>query len=167
MKVRRVFGLIMSGRSTSVLLIALLAHVAGQNGGDCDVCGASATYSETVSISNNGVDEVRKISSTGCPNHYNYCTGKGLGVCGNIGEEGTGTEASDLSKSVNIPAYPVFATEVNYVKCELGAIAIALNGVSIYSGAVDSACTTLDVDDNEAEWTSFDFCGGHADLTGD
>ena len=146
-------------------LVILLSALSVARGASCDPCGASATYTET--IVTDGSLQKRNIVSNGCPNHYNYCTGKGLGVCGNIGEEGTGTEASDLSKSVNIPAYPVFATEVNYVQCELGAIAIALNGVSIYSGAVDSACTTLDVDDDEAEWTSFDFCGGHADLTGD
>ena len=40
-------------------------------------------------------------------------------------------------------------------------IAIALNGVPIYSGAVSASCDILDVDDADAEWTSFDFCGGH------
>jgi hypothetical protein len=49
----------------------------------------------------------------------------------------------------------------------MGAIAIALNGVSIYSGAVDTQCGVVDVDDSSSEWTSFDMCGGHAESTGD
>ena len=32
----------------------------------------------------------------------------------------------------------------------------------IYTGAVGSNADILDVTDSEAEWTSFDFCGGHA-----
>jgi len=34
--------------------------------------------------------------------------------------------------------------------------------VPIYTGAVGSNADILDVTDSEAEWTSFDFCGGHA-----
>ena len=51
-------------------------------------------------------------------------------------------------------------------KCEMGAIAYALNGVSIFSGAVDSECGILDVTDAEAEWGSFDCCSGHSELSG-
>jgi hypothetical protein len=49
----------------------------------------------------------------------------------------------------------------------LGAIAIALNGVSIYGGAVDNACTSIDVDSIMSEWNSFDCCGGHSQNSGD
>ena len=41
-------------------------------------------------------------------------------------------------------------------------VAMALNGVPIYTGAVGSNAEILDLDDTSAEWTSFDFCGGHA-----
>ena len=47
------------------------------------------------------------------------------------------------------------------------AIAFALNGVSIYSGAVDGQCNKVDVDDDTSEWTSFDFCSGHVAPGGD
>ena len=49
----------------------------------------------------------------------------------------------------------------------MGAIGVALNGVAFYSGAVDTDCTILDVDDDTAEWTSFDMCGGHAQQQGE
>ena len=49
----------------------------------------------------------------------------------------------------------------------MGAIGVALNGVAFYSGAVDTECTLLDVDDDTAEWTSFDMCGGHSQQGGE
>ena len=53
---------------------------------------SQATYSETIDSS--GTYAKRTIASNGCPNHYNYCTGKdGAEGCGALGEEGTGTEA--------------------------------------------------------------------------
>jgi len=49
------------------------------------------------------------------------------------------------------------------VQCSTDAVAIALNGVTILTGAVggDDCTTFLDVDDMEAEWNSFDCCSGH------
>ena len=54
----------------------------GDSGGGaaCDMCGASATYTETIDTS--GSIAKRSIVSNGCPNHYSVCTGKGIGVCG-------------------------------------------------------------------------------------
>lgn len=79
------------------------------------------------------------------------------------------SEASDQGKSIEIPANRslALASEATSLTCALGEITIALNGVSIYSGAVDSSCTLLDVDDALSEWTSFDYCGGHAQNSGD
>ena len=122
---------------------------------DSEVIDSSGTYAK------------RTITASGCPNHYSVCTGKGIGVCGGLGEEGTGTEAADQGKVLEIPANPIIAASTTDISCALGELAIALNGVSIYSGAVDTFCTQLDVDDDTAEWTSFDFCSGHAESTGD
>ena len=151
----------------------------GGGGAACDMCGASATYTETIpdngwarcegGICKSGSIAKRNIVSNGCPNHYSVCTGKaGVGVCGGDGEEGTGTEATDQSKNLEIPASPVLVSGTPTDKtCTLGAIAIALNGVSIYSGAVNGECDQLDVDDQQSEWRSFDYCGGHSQNSGD
>ncbi|EOD09309.1 hypothetical protein EMIHUDRAFT_216710 [Emiliania huxleyi CCMP1516] len=132
-------------------------------GTSCDPCGASASYTETIDAS--GTHHKRTIVSNGCPNHYNLCTGKSDAAgCGAIGVEGTATEALEIAYQIDIPAYPVLATENDaWPECEKETIAMALNGVPIYSGAVGSGdCDILDLDDANAEWTSFDFCGGHA-----
>lgn len=132
----------------------------------CDGCGASATYSEAISTS--GGYSKRTITSTGCPNHYSLCTGKSsLAGCGGIGAEGTASEARDQNKVIEIPAEPVIATTSTDMECAMGDIAVALNGVSIYSGAVDTSCELLDVTDSTSEWTSFDYCSGHSERTGD
>ena len=79
------------------------------------------------------------------------------------------TEATEQDKTLAIPASPVLISGSGTVDktCTLGAIAISLNGVSIYGGAVDSACTQLDVTTTQSEWTSFDYCGGHSQNSGD
>jgi len=56
-----------------------------------------------------------------------------------IGVEGTITEATDQRKLVQIPANPVLASSVTNIECSMGAIGIALNGVSIYGGAHGSS----------------------------
>ena len=137
----------------------------------CDACGADASYSETIDTS--GTYAKRTIVSNGCPNHYNYCTGKDTGTCGAVGAEGTGTEAYVQSYTFEIPAEPVIATEVDTTpECSTTTIGMALNGVPIYGGAVSADCDILDVTASDGEWTSFDFCGGHGrclanDCTGD
>ena len=132
------------------------------------MCGASATYTETIDAASGGTAR-RTIVTSGCPNHYSVCTGKGFGVCGAQGVEGTDTEATEQDKTLAIPASPVLISGSGTVDktCTLGAIAISLNGVSIYGGAVDSACTQLDVTTTQSEWTSFDYCGGHSQNSGD
>jgi hypothetical protein len=40
---------------------------------------------------------------------------------------------------VEIPANPVLASSVTHIECSMGAIGIALNGVSIYGGAHGSS----------------------------
>ena len=49
----------------------------------------------------------------------------------------------------------------------MGEVATALNGVSIYSGAVDNTCTLVDPDDAASEWVDFDMCSGHSQMQGD
>jgi hypothetical protein len=140
---------------------------AGGSGNICDVCGASATYAEVISES--GGKKKRTITASGCPNHYSVCTGKPVEMCADIGKEGTATQATDQSKTIEIPAEPVLAstTPLQNIKCAMGAIAIALNGVSIYGGAVDQTCKLVETGVETSEWTSFDMCAGHSQRTGD
>jgi len=131
----------------------------------CDPCGASATYLEE--IAPQGPNLKRTITTTGCPNHYSYCTGKARAdECGAKGVEGTATQAEDQGTVQRVPASPVFVTgDLTDLTCKLGPIALALNGVAIFSGAVDDTCTQIDPtsDDGDGnEWISFDFCSGHA-----
>ncbi|KAH8093989.1 hypothetical protein JL720_3969 [Aureococcus anophagefferens] len=88
--------------------------------------------------------------------------------CGGVGASGTFSEAADQGVAFVVPASPVLkATHTaDDVKCQMGPIAYALNGVAIFSGAVDTSCGALDVADAAAEWTSFDCCSGHAEQTG-
>jgi hypothetical protein len=73
-----------------------------------------------------------------------------------IGAEGTATEATDQKKVVQIPANPVLASSVTDIECSMGAIGVALNGVSIFGGAVDQTCKKVETDNDASEWTSFD-----------
>jgi hypothetical protein len=119
--------------------------------------------------------QTRRIQTNGCPNHYTTCTGKpGVSGCGEVGEAGSATEAKESAKDKTIPLYPVlrdsYATDDSsaaITKCTLGDIAIALNGVSIYGGAVNDQCEALDTTNTMNEWNSFDCCSGHAEQTGD
>jgi len=145
----------------SLLVLGLLP--ASALAASCDACGADATYSEAITTS--GSYQKRTITATGCPNHYSYCVGKGSdGVpgCGTGSGEGTKSEAKTQSHSIEIPASPVIATSTKSVACTANTIAIALNGVSIYSGWVGGSCDLLDVTSSAAEWTSFDYCSGHS-----
>ena len=118
----------------------------------CDACGGSSTYSEA--ITTDGSYQKRTITASGCPNHYNYCTGKGpTDTCGALGAEGAGTEALVQDYSWDIPANPVIATSITTtsvtdasttVECTTASIAIALNGVPIYGGSVSGSCDILD-----------------------
>ena len=125
-----------------VLLGTARAPPPGNDGGGSDSCaedGSSATYTETIST-DQGVTK-RTIVSAGCPNHESYCTGKdGVPGCGAIGEQGTGTEAGDQGLTVTIPAEPILKDSYTAedTKCEMGTIAYALNGVALFSGAVDT-----------------------------
>ena len=74
------------------------------------------------------------------------CTGKAdVGTCGDIGEQGTQTEAVKLGYSVVIPAEPVLKSTytADDVACVLGTSAIALNGVAFFSGAINEQCGQL------------------------
>ena len=152
-----------------LLLSLLIVSAHGQT--SCDMCGADAAYSETIDTSSTYAK--RTIASNGCPNHYNVCTGKDNGDCGDVGVEGTTTEAYVQAYSFDVPANPVIATQVDTTpECSTTTTGITLNGVPIYSGAVSANCDILDVDASDGEWTSFDLCGGHGrclmdDCTGD
>ena len=158
-----------------VFHLTILALLAGTADGQtkCNAYGTSATYSETIGTSSSIAS--RTISSNGCPNHYSLCTGKGVvSGCGDVGETGTDTEAKEQTKSIVIPASPVLRASISLtdtanggIKCQMGAIGIALNGVSIYGGAVDTQCSGILVDDTSSEWTGFDCCSGHSERTGD
>ena len=129
--------------------------------GKCDMCGASATYAEAIAA--DGAVPTRTITANGCPNHYAVCTGKvGPPGCAAVGAEGTDTEAEPQDHVVVVPAYPVLAGSPAANECELGRTAIALNGVSIFNGAVNQQCALVDTGDPTSEWTSFDLCSGHA-----
>jgi len=105
----------------------------------------------------------RTITANGCPNHYSVCTGKdGPPGCSAVGAEGTDTEAAEQDHVIDIPAYPVIATSTTANECELGISSIALNGVSIFNGAVNQQCELVVTSDATSEWTSFDMCAGHA-----
>merc|ERR1711865_40536 len=161
--------------SNMALVVTILALLAGSVHCQtkCDAYGTSATYSETIGTTS-GVAS-RTISSNGCPNHYSLCTGKdGVPGCGDVGETGSATEAKVQTISVVIPASPVLRATISLtdtnnggIKCEMGAIGIALNGVAIYGGAVDTSCTGIDVDSTLGEWKGFDCCSGHSQRTGD
>ena len=76
-------------------------------GDSCDLCGTMTTYCETIS------GEAREITTNGCPHHYSICTGKGVVPgCGDVGEEGSSTEASEQCADYTIPAYPVLRDDL-------------------------------------------------------
>eukprot|EP00603_Paraphysomonas_imperforata_P003019 CAMPEP_0114420456 /NCGR_PEP_ID=MMETSP0103-20121206/4567_1 /TAXON_ID=37642 ORGANISM="Paraphysomonas imperforata, Strain PA2" /NCGR_SAMPLE_ID=MMETSP0103 /ASSEMBLY_ACC=CAM_ASM_000201 /LENGTH=794 /DNA_ID=CAMNT_0001588937 /DNA_START=108 /DNA_END=2492 /DNA_ORIENTATION=- len=132
----------------------------------CEACGDSARYVEHIT------DYVgyskRTITTSGCPNHYSYCTGKkNAAGCAAKGNEGSQSQALDQDRLVYIPGEPVIATSPTDIECNMGAVAVSLNGVSIYGGAVDTSCDLVDVTDSTSEWTSFDFCSGHSQAAGD
>ena len=135
----------------------------------CAADGSSASYSETISTAQGVVK--RTITSSGCPNHESYCTGKPgpAPTCKDKGEQGNDSEAVEQDVSVDIPANPILKSSytAKELDCSMGAIAYALNGIGFYSGAVgydaDGNCPQLDVADPEAEWISFDCCTGHSD----
>eukprot|EP00966_Prymnesium_polylepis_P133917 3095412-Prymnesium_polylepis.1 len=117
-------------RATLVVLSLAGSALAGTTAGDCDPCGSSSSYSETVSTDSDGVVS-RLITSSGCPNHYSYCTGKpkNADVCGAVGSEGPGTEAVSQDYAVSIPANQVIATSTTDLTCTPGAIGYAMNGI--------------------------------------
>ena len=179
-----------------LILLTLLgaAHAflrGGGGGATCAADGGSSVYIETIDES--GSVPVRRIQFSGCPNHESYCTGKpgNKPTCDEEGKKGSGTEATEQSLSVEVPANPKLlsasdwsdvltqatttipytATGSNTLDCEMGGIAYALNGVVFYSGAVDNKmanppCPQLDISDATAEWISFDCCSGHSSGTG-
>jgi len=159
-------------------LFLLLGTAAAQ---DCAADGSSAAYTESITTTQ-GITR-RAIVATGCPNHESFCTGKPAGDCGSEGETSTKVEADEQALSVEVPANPklIPTSEWNAVlavavpdgelDCAMGTVAYALNGVGFYGGAVgnkllDPPCPQLDVSDAEAEWISFDCCGGHSSGTG-
>jgi hypothetical protein len=129
----------------------ILIRSGRSSGSSCDGCGASATYAEVIS-QESGYSK-RTITTSGCPNHYSICTGKPLsaGVCGDIGAEGTASEAFDQNQTIAVPGEPVLARSTTDIECDMGAIAVALNGVAIYAGAVSRQCDLLDVEDDSSE----------------
>lgn len=144
----------------------------------CDACGSTSTYAERIISEGSISDNARVITATGCPHHYNVCTGKDeVNGCGGVGEEGTISEATVQDFKYTIPAYPVFRPnylndEDGNLRCYMCEIGVALNGVAIFSGNVRpydellGTCEMLDVHDNTSEWISFDMCGGHANKDG-
>lgn len=146
----------------SMRRVSIAAFFALGKAASCDKCGADASYSEVIA------NDVRTVTTNGCPNHYSICTGKpGISVCGGVGAEGTDTETKTSDKTFAIPATPMLAASSEDVSCDLGYLGLAFNGVSFYSGAVDTKCTQLDPADATGEWSGFDYCSGHSQRTGD
>ena len=114
------------GSTRPHVVLALLLFISGDDAASCDMCGADASYEETIDTS--GTYAKRTITSNGCPNHYNVCTGKGTGECGDVGEEGTGTEALVQEWVFEVPANPILATEVTDKEFVQDTVAMALNG---------------------------------------
>ena len=131
---------------------AVVAAVGGgSSGASCAADGSSSSYTESITTKS-GVS-VRKIVSTGCPNHESYCTGKpgNKPTCDEEEKKGLGTEATEQSLSVEVPLNPKLKNSftAGELDCSMGTVAYALNGVGFYSGAVafDSGgnCPQLDV----------------------
>ena len=75
-------------------------------GASCAICGTSTSYVESIS------GDARVITGNGCPHHYSICTGKGVVPgCGDVGEEGSSTEATEQCFEYTVPAYPVLRTD--------------------------------------------------------
>ena len=76
-------------------------------GDSCGICGdGTSTYVESIS------GDARIITGTGCPHHYNVCTGKAkLSYCGGYEEEGSDNQATVQNFEYEIPAYPVLRTD--------------------------------------------------------
>jgi heme/copper-type cytochrome/quinol oxidase subunit 3 len=55
-----------------------------------------------------------------------------------------------------ISTIAILASSVTDIECSMGAIGVALNGVSIFGGAVDQTCKKVETDNDASEWTSFD-----------
>ena len=86
----------------------------------CDPCGASAVYAEVIGSRHSSGYHSRRITTSGCPNHYSVCTGKALNsVCGRVGTEGMGSEATDQDRQTAVPAYPKLAAQTTDVSCEM------------------------------------------------
>ena len=102
----------------------------GSSGASCAADGSSASYTETITTKS-GVD-VRKIVSTGCPNHESYCTGKPGNSCGDEGKQTTLVEGKEQSLSVEVPANPKLKSSytAGELDCSMGTIAYALNVLS-------------------------------------
>ena len=65
-------------------------------------------------------------------------------------------------RQFDIPAAPVLIvapSEYTRRDCDLEPIGVALNGVPIFSPALDRTCTQLD-ELADAAWAAIDFCGG-------
>eukprot|EP01041_Mallomonas_annulata_P004938 gene4938-9856_t len=135
-----------------VILCNFMGYIDGEN--KCSANGDSFSYNEVLIPDETGGVTLRRISTNGCPNHYNNCQ---RDTC-----SGSSSNAEITLKTIDIPATPILISEGHLidVSCVYGTVGIALNGVSIYSKrAKGSVCT----DAIAAEGTTFDKCGGHSD----
>jgi len=146
--------------SFAFFMVALASSVHVTAAALCDPCGASASYSDAITTV--GSLKKRTITTNGCPNHYNFCfNNASIAECP-VHKGGSLGLSYARAQSIDIPASPVIAASTTSVECELGAIGTALNGVGIFSGAVNANCGKLDVASWAAEWKSFDLCSGHS-----
>ena len=74
-----------------------------------------------------------QVRTSGCPNHYSFCTGAASAAGGGArGAEGTASAAVASGRHFEIPASPVFIvapSEYTRRTCDLDPIGVALNGV--------------------------------------
>ena len=126
-----------------------VAKAGGPASDFCDSSGASWLYSEYLDTQNSK----RVILTTGCPNHRAVCQ---KASCSN---NGSGSDAITRSLRVEVPLVPLFAKKPENVTCTLGQVAVAHNGVPIYSQSDDAKCT----DAVAARSGQLDSCGGRSD----
>lgn len=127
-----------------------LAQANGNSSHLCDSSGESWLYSEYLDVQNN----MRIISTTGCPNHRVVCQ---KASC-------IGDSSGALLRALRweIPLVPMMARKPRNVSCSTSEVAVALNGVSVYSQSDEEACADAVV----ARARELDSCGGRSDSSG-
>jgi len=150
--VEMLFSQVMLGEDSAVgtVLGVPISTASGVASRSCDSSGASWMYNEYLEPGTG----LRILTTTGCPNHQAACQKSSC----------TGSDSGAVVRSLRweIPLVPVFASKahVTNVTCSTSEVAVALNGVSIYSQSDDSGTCGDAVAMHSGE---LDGCGGRTD----